>query len=92
MFGELLDVVHETVKLPLIVDLAPPAQREPIETLVVSKVGEHGLDDRQALRVTRPPRSAVDAPLHALSRRLGGAGVFAREEHDLARLTRIGLA
>jgi hypothetical protein len=50
MFGELLDIVHKAVELPLPIELASSAQRKSIATLVVSKVGEHGLDDRESRR------------------------------------------
>jgi hypothetical protein len=50
MFGELLDIQHKAVELPLPIELASSAQRESIATLVVSKVREHELDDREPRR------------------------------------------
>jgi hypothetical protein len=41
---ELLDIVHQAVQRPLRRDLRLPAQREPIQPLVVPQIGEHRLD------------------------------------------------
>ena len=39
--GQLLDVVHQAVELPLRADLRLAPQREPVHVLVVPDVGEH---------------------------------------------------
>lgn len=88
--GELLDVVHEAEELPLSVDLHSPAQREAIESLVVSQIPEDWLYGREALAVARSTLWGVEAPLHPIGVALSCIAGSAMEEghlthHDLLR-------
>ena len=47
--GELVDVVNQAIQRPLRVHLGLRPQREPVELLVVSQVGKHGLDGGASL-------------------------------------------
>ena len=51
---QLLDVVHETVQVPLRVHLGLAAQVEPVQPLVVADVGKHRLHGAHALAVQAP--------------------------------------
>ena len=66
MVREFLDVVHQTIELPLPVDLGSPAQREAIELLVVAQIAEHRLHRREAPAVTRSALGTVNALTHLL--------------------------
>lgn len=48
MVGQLLDVVHQAVALPLPIDLGVPAQCDAMEPLVVSQLADDRLGHRQA--------------------------------------------
>lgn len=62
--GQLLEVVHQGLELPLPVDLGLAAQRKPIEPLVSPEVAEHRLDGGKALADPLAPERAVDPRLH----------------------------
>ena len=49
--GELLDVLHHAVELPLPIDFLLPAQREPVKPFVVSQVAEHRLHGGEAVTI-----------------------------------------
>ena len=66
MMRQLLDIVNQAVQVPLGVDLRLRSQREAIQALVVPKVGEHGLHDRDAPPIEPAAPVAVDCLLHAL--------------------------
>ena len=65
--GELLDVVHQGVKLPLPVNLATAAQGEAVHSLGVADVAEGRLHRTQTFAVDRPSFGAVDLGLHRRS-------------------------
>ena len=65
---QLLDVVHETVQVPLRVHLALAAQVEPVQPLVVPDVGKHRLHGAHALAVQAPASGRVDSRAHAVAR------------------------
>ena len=76
MLGQLLNIVHQTIQLPLNVDFAPPAQRKSMQPLVISKIGEHGLDNGQSPPIVRATPGTVDAPLHPIGGGLGQQQVW----------------
>src|SRR6185437_7168157 len=82
--GELLDVVHEAEELPLRVDLHSPAQREAIESLVVSQIPEDWLYGPEALAVARSTLWGVEAPLHPIGVARSCIAGSAMEEGHLA--------
>lgn len=68
--GELFDVVNQAEELPLTIDLGSPAQREPVQSLVVPYVRKDRLDGREALRVLRASRGRINLCFHASRVRL----------------------
>src|ERR1700730_18209074 len=64
MMRELLDVVHQTVEVPLDIHLGLRAQREALEAFVVAQVRKHRLHRRHAPTVERLAAFAVDRLLH----------------------------
>ena len=87
---QLLDVVHQGVQLPLAVHLGLAAQREAVELLVVTQIGEHRLHRGEAPAVFGAALCAVDALLHLL-----GVNVFAEMlafalAHKEGHLTHLG--
>ena len=89
--GQLLDVVHQGVELPLPVHLGLAAQRQAVELLVVAQVGEHRLDGGESSSIQCPALGAVDALLHALGVHVL-VGQLADEERHLSRLGLVGRA
>ena len=91
MMRQLLDVVNQTVQIPLRVHLWLGSQREAVEPLVVPQVGEHRLDDGDAPPVEAAAPLAVDRPLHAfgVAKRRALALV---EEGDLADRRALGIS
>src|SRR3990167_296894 len=61
---QFLDVVYQTVKLPLRIHLRSPSEREAIELFVVPQIAEHRLHGGEALAVLDAPFRAVDAGFH----------------------------
>ena len=61
MMRQLLDVVYQTVKLPLRVHLRPSSEREAVELFVVPQIAEYRLHCGEALAVFDAPLRAVDA-------------------------------
>lgn len=51
---QFFDIVHQAIELPLTIDLPPPAQREPIQPLVVPDVAEDRFDGGEASPVEDP--------------------------------------
>ena len=51
--------------MPLRIYLGLASEREPVQPLVVSKIGKHRLYGGHALAVKPPALGAVDGPLHA---------------------------
>ena len=66
MVGQLLDVVHQAVELPLPIYLLASAQREPVQPLVVADVREDRLDHRESATIELPPTLQIDRPPHDL--------------------------
>ena len=66
VFGELFDVLHHAVQLPLPINFLLSAQRESIEALVVSQVAEYRLNGRETLTIQALDLFAARALLHAL--------------------------
>ena len=64
---QLLDVVHETVQVPLRVHLGLAAQVEPVQPLVVADVGKHRLHGAHTLAVQAPAQGRVDGRAHAVA-------------------------
>jgi transposase InsO family protein len=64
MMRQLLDVVGETVELPLPVYFAPAPQRESVQPLVVSEVAEYRLHRGEAPRDHLPADGRIDPHLH----------------------------
>jgi hypothetical protein len=64
---DFLDVMHQTVELPLRIDFSPTAQHKAMKPFVVSQVAEHGLNDGEPLAVSRAPLRVVDSSLHSVS-------------------------
>ena len=64
MMRQLLDVVHQTVKLPLRIDLGSPSEREAVELFVVPQIAEHRLHRGEASTVLHASFRAVDADFH----------------------------
>ena len=64
MMRQLLDVVGETVELPLAIDLSSSPQREAIQLLVVSQVAEHRFHRGEAPGDHLFSEVAVDSHLH----------------------------
>jgi len=83
---QFFDVVHQTVELPLRVDLLLPAQREAIEPLVVPQVAEHRLDGGESAAVQRTSARRIDGPPHALAGAFRAGVGLAAKEADLPRL------
>ena len=65
---QFLDVVHQAIELPLAIDLPPPAQREPIQPLVVPDVAEDRFDGGKASPVAGLAFFAVDGFLHPVAK------------------------
>ena len=80
---QFLDVVPQTVELPLRIDFLLSAQREAIQPLVVPQVAEHRFDGGEALAVAGLAFSAVDGLLHPVAVTFRCAVGFAPEEADL---------
>lgn len=87
--GNLLDVVHQGEELPLGIDLALAAQREPPHPLVL-EVGEHRLDDGDALVISVAPQRGVELAFHLLDRAFFPGLGLADEERDLLGVGGLG--
>ena len=66
IIGQLLDVLHHAIELPLPITLGFTAQREAIQALVVPQIAEHRLDRGKAPAIQCPPLIGIDALLHLL--------------------------
>src|SRR4249920_1688830 len=66
MMREFLDVVHQTIQMPLRVYLGLGSQRKAVEPLVVPKVGEHRFHRSHSTAVDLSSSCAIDGLLHAL--------------------------
>lgn len=66
--GELLDVVHHAVQIPLCVDLGVSPVIEPGQALVMEDVAKHRLHGAKALAVELPAPGGVNRLAHALAR------------------------
>lgn len=64
MMGQLLDVVHQTVELPLRIDLLLASQSEAVQLFVVPEIPEHGFDCGKTSSVFDPTFRAVDTRFH----------------------------
>jgi hypothetical protein len=78
---QLLDVVHQTVQLPLRAHLVPSPKREAAQPLVMPQIGKHRLDRADALAVQLPPPRAVDGALHQLDGLIRAGLVLRKEAH-----------
>jgi hypothetical protein len=67
MVRQLLDVVYQTVKLPLHVYLCLPSEREAVELFVVPQITEYRLHCSEALAVFDGPLRTVSAHFHFIS-------------------------
>ena len=67
MMGQLFDVMHQAVQLPLRVDLLLSAQRESREPLVVTQIAEHWLDRREPLPISKSAFRTIDPLLHPIA-------------------------
>ena len=94
--GQFLDVVHETVELPLSMHFGAAAQREVIEPLVMPQIGKHRLDGGEALPILRAADVGVDAHLHPHRVRLAGLSRVLLDapakEGDVPHRRRVGRA
>jgi len=61
---QLLDVMDETVELPLRIDLLLTSQGKAIESLVMPDIPEDRLDGSKALSVKRLAFVTVNRPFH----------------------------
>ena len=90
MMRQLLNVMHQTIKMPLRIHLVLSAQRETIEPLVAAYIAKHGLHSRHALPITFPSFDAINRLLHTL--RVGqGRGLLFLEERHLAGQCSLGV-
>jgi len=89
---DLLDVVHQTEALPLGIDLAPPAQGQPIQPLGVPEVTEDRFDDPQAPAVLGATDLAAELALHLRQVRLGLAWRATNDERHWSPLGPLGMA
>jgi hypothetical protein len=60
-------IMRDTVRLPLDIDLHPAAQAEPLQANLVTDVGKHRFHDPQAPAVLLPSLRHVDLLLHLRS-------------------------
>ena len=90
--GQLLDVLHQAVELPLSVHLGPASQGEALQPFVVSQVAEHGLHGGEALRDPLAPLRAVDPALHPVGRGLLGSAVSPDEDRHLSHRGLLGMS
>ena len=79
--GQLLDVVHHAVQVPLRVDLPAPAQVQAPKPLVVPDVAKHRLHRADALAVAPPSLGTVDSLLHRMEHVVGTALVLLEDRH-----------
>jgi len=63
---QFLDVMDKAEEFPLCIDLLLAAQREAVESLVVSDVSEHRLDGSEASPVQGFAFRTVDRPFHEI--------------------------
>lgn len=90
MMCQLLDVVHQTVELPLRIHLPLSAQREAVQPFVIAEVAEHRLHRRKTPAIQRSSPWTVDGRLHPCHRIVGGRVGLASEETHLPRLGLVG--
>jgi len=79
---QFLDVVHQTVQLPLRIHFLLSPEREAVELLVVAQVAENGFDGGEASAVLASSCRAVYVSLHFVGVTFLSVG-FAVEEGDL---------
>ena len=80
--GQLFDVVHHAVQVPLCVDLVAPTQIQTRKLFIVPEVAKYRLDGAGALAVKAPASGGVDSAFHALAGAEGTPG-FGLELADL---------
>lgn len=81
MMCQLLNVVHQTVELPLRIHFLLPSEGEAVELLVVADVAEHRFHRGKAASVFRLPFGAVDACLHLVGEAWLAVGLAMEETY-----------
>lgn len=64
MMHQLFDIVHQAVKLPLLIHLFLPPKCEVVQPLVVPQIPEHWLHRDEAPAVELSPALRIDGALH----------------------------
>ena len=82
---QFLDVVHQTVELPLRIHLRSTSEREAVELFIVSQVAEHGFHRGKTSAVSDASFRAVDTQFHFAGETYR-AICFALKEDDLPYL------
>ena len=63
---QFLDVVYQTVELPLRIHFLPPSQGKALELFVVPQIAEHGLHGGKATAIADATFGTVDGLFHPL--------------------------
>ena len=79
--GNLFDVVHHALQVPLGVDFALAAKREAIQLFVVPDIGKHGLDRAHSCALSASTLFAVDGALHQFGGLMWAGLVFVEDGH-----------
>ena len=79
--GCLLDVMHQTVQMPLRIGLLAPSLRKAVHSLVVPDVAKYRLYRADALAIQVSVLFAVDGPLHQLGGLVGARLAFGEDGH-----------